>query len=118
MRVIIAGSRSITNIDDVKEAWANCNFDITEVVSGCARGVDLLGEAIARHLGVPIQRFPADWDRFGPSAGPIRNLMMARYADGLIAVWDGTSKGTKHIIRTMKRHNKPVYIHIVKEIKV
>ena len=44
------------------------------------------------------QRYPADWEQYGPRAGYIRNSEMAKVATHLIAFWDGRSKGTKHMI--------------------
>lgn len=98
MRVIIAGSRGITDYNLVKFAIKRSGFDITEVVSGTARGVDSLGEKWAQEFGKSVKQFPAEWDTYGRGAGYIRNEEMARYADALIAIWDGTSKGTKHMI--------------------
>lgn len=112
MKVIIAGSRSITNYELVKQAILNCPFKITEIVSGCAKGVDTLGEVVALELKIPVMKFPADWDKHGRAAGPIRNERMGDYADALIAVHNN-SKGTQHMIRYMKRLKKRVYEVIV-----
>jgi len=68
------------------------------VVSGTARGADKWGERYARRFNYIITKFPADWNKYGKSAGYIRNKQMAEYADHLIAFWDGESKGTKHMI--------------------
>jgi Protein of unknown function (DUF2493). len=75
-------------------------WPVDEVVSGTARGADTAGEAWAEHHGVPVERFPADWDEHGKSAGPIRNQEMADYADAVVAIWDGKSSGTHNMIRT------------------
>ena len=113
MKTIIAGSRGITDLQVVVNAAMNAyeetDIRITSVVSGAARGVDRLGEQFA--LGVPIKRFPALWKQHGKSAGFIRNHQMAQYADALIAVWDGESRGTKNMIDQMKRLDKPVYVY-------
>lgn len=114
-RVIIAGSRHIANIDAIVDAVNESSFTVIEVVSGCAKGVDTLGEEWARQFGCSIKRFHADWKNINSSdaliginsyrkynvfAGYQRNEKMAEYADALIAVWDGKSNGTKHIIKT------------------
>ena len=117
MKTIIAGSRSITDFSIVEEVveksgWKN---KITEVVSGCARGVDKLGEMWARNHGIPVKRFPADWDKHGRSAGYRRNIDMAKYGDALVAVWRSNSKGTANMVNTMKRLDKPIYIHYVQD---
>lgn len=71
---------------------------IEEIVSGTANGVDKLGENWAMYRRIPVKKFPANWNMYGKSAGYRRNLEMAGYADALVAVWDGESKGTKHMI--------------------
>lgn len=111
MKVIVAGSRDGFVAKNVFEAIEESEFLITEVVSGTARGVDKEGEYYARIFNLPVARFPADWDKHGKIAGFIRNKVMAEYADALVAVWDGQSKGTKHMIDTMKALNKPIYIY-------
>ena len=116
MKCIIAGSRSIEDYDEVWKAFENCPFadEITEVVSGCAKGVDTLGERVAFAKGIPVAKFPADWKRFGKRAGPIRNEQMGDYADCAIIVWDGISTGSNHMRRYMESLNKQVYVRIVK----
>lgn len=110
MKVIVAGSRGITKQAVVDFALGQFPQRITEVISGTARGVDILGEQWARKMCIPVKRFPADWDRYGKSAGYRRNEQMAAYADALVAVWDGESRGTKHMIDIMKRAGKMVVV--------
>ncbi len=98
MRTIIAGSRSITEYKHVLKAVAESGINITQVVSGTAKGVDLLGEKFAQEHGISVVRFPADWNKYGNRAGYLRNMEMAGNADALIAVYDGTSRGTQHMI--------------------
>jgi hypothetical protein len=100
MKVIIAGSRNFNDYNLLKTSCDNLltQFTNIEIVSGTARGADKLGERYAREKGYDIKQFPANWDKHGKSAGYIRNDEMAQYADMLIAFWDGTSKGTKHMI--------------------
>ena len=114
MKVIIAGSRDVTALYLVEDASLMSKFDITEVVSGGARGVDRLGEIFAEKNGLPVKVFPADWTKFGKSAGHRRNREMAQYADALVAVWDGVSPGTKGMILEMKKLKKLVFIGLVK----
>lgn len=111
MKTIIAGSRSITSIKTVRKAIDASNLTVTEVVSGGARGVDSLGEKWASHNHIPVKRFIADWNRHGRSAGPIRNRQMADYADALIAIWDGESRGTKNMIGQAAAKGLVVYVH-------
>ncbi len=113
MKVIIAGSRSITDPVQVAQAIKESGFEVTEVVSGTARGVDTLGELWAEAASVPVVRFPADWNQYGRGAGYRRNAQMAEYADALVAVWDGQSRGTNHMIEQMESRRKPVFVATV-----
>ena len=113
MKVIIAGSRSVTSQSTVFEILNMVNIDVTEVVSGTASGVDKIGEEWATQHGIAIKEFPADWDKFGKRAGYIRNEQMAEYADALIAVWDGVSPGTKHMIDIARNKDLSVYVIMV-----
>ena len=118
MKVIIAGSRYLPiSTVSVKQAVAISGWrdKISEIVSGGARGVDGAGEWWAEYRRIPVKRFPADWARHGKAAGPIRNREMAEYADALIAVWDGKSKGTANMILEMHRLGKPVFVWRVNE---
>jgi len=110
MKVIIAGSRSITSYRLAEEAVAASGFEITEVVSGTARGVDRLGELWAARHGVPVTRFPADWGAYGKQAGFVRNADMAEYADALVALWDGGSRGTQHMINLARGAGLKVHV--------
>ncbi|KKL16418.1 hypothetical protein LCGC14_2495760 [marine sediment metagenome] len=131
MKVIIAGSRQIMNYQLVSAVISNTlskyNIQITEIVSGCAGGVDTLGEQWALEHGVKVEPFPALWDditvpnalirtnKFGKQynarAGFQRNEKMAQYGDVLIAVWDGESRGTRDMIKAAKSKNLAVYVY-------
>jgi len=112
MRVIIAGGRSFK---DYNRLCSVCDYMLQnqtdiEIVSGTAMGADKLGEQYAQERGHKIARFPAEWDKYGKSAGFKRNEEMAEYADALIAFWDGNSKGTKHMIDLAEKHNLKIKI--------
>ena len=98
MKTIIAGSRTIDNMDMLVKAVQESNFNISSVISGMARGVDSLAVQYADERKIPLVKMPAMWDLHGKSAGYKRNQQMANVADALIALWDGTSRGTKHMI--------------------
>lgn len=111
MRVIVAGSRTINDYDLVANSIAESSYDLTMIVSGAARGVDQLGEQWAQEHNVTIKQFPAKWYLHSRAAGPIRNRDMANFADALIAIWDGKSRGTLNMITQMRALGKPVFIH-------
>lgn len=109
MKYIIAGGRDFNNFEVLKNVCDNFD-DITEIVCGCARGADTLGEDYGRAKKILIKYFPADWDYYGQAAGFIRNIEMADYADCAICFWDGKSKGTKHMIDTARRKGLPYWV--------
>jgi hypothetical protein len=113
LRVIIAGSRDITDRDIVTLAMSNCGWKPTVILSGMAKGADALGEWWASTRGITVQQYPADWDGLGKKAGFVRNTTMAENADALVALWDGESKGTKHMIEEAYRKGIAVYIEHV-----
>jgi hypothetical protein len=112
MKVIIAGSRTITDMREVTAAIAASGFDITEVVCGGARGVDALGWEWAWRNCIPRKEFPALWERYGKSAGYKRNVQMAEYAEALIAITTG-SRGTQHMIDIATARGLKVFVRRV-----
>ena len=118
MKIIIAGSRGFSDFDLLKRYIDSFIFsthdpDIASlhaIVSGTAPGADRLGEKYAKQRGFLCHKRPADWDKYGKSAGLIRNAHMANYADIAIVFWDGKSKGSKHMIITMRALNKPCFV--------
>ncbi len=117
MKTIIAGSRSIWDDVSCFILIEQHRDTITEVVSGNAQGPDRYGERWAWSRNVPIYRFIPDWRLHGKAAGIIRNKRMGDYADQLIALWDGESKGTDHMISYMNQLNKPVHLYVVVNTK-
>lgn len=113
MKTIIAGSRSIQNIHFLIEAIESIDWQITEIVSGKARGVDHLGELWANFMNIPVKEFPAEWKKYGKSAGYKRNSQMADYADALIAIWDGESSGTDHMIKLARKKELKIFVKII-----
>jgi hypothetical protein len=135
LRIIIAGSRDFNDyallrketLRIIKESIGKINRENVTIVSGAAKGADTLGERFAREFGLSLQKFPAQWNKYGNSAGYRRNEQMADFAKAkneenaenvhgmLIAFWDGKSPGTKHMIELAK--NKKLDVYVVKYIE-
>ena len=114
MRVVIAGSRGISNYKLLQLCIEMADIYIDEVVSGNANGVDRMGEKWAEENNAIIKQFIPDWDTHGKSAGPIRNVEMAEYCHAAIIIWDGSSKGTFNMIDNIRRLKKPLFLTSVK----
>lgn len=121
-KVIVAGSRDFDDYDKLaltlNRVLENKVSEGIEIVSGTARGADRLGEIYADNKRYSVAHFPADWDLHGKKAGFMRNEDMAKYADALVAFWDGWSKGTKHMIELAKKHKLKIVVmnYITNEI--
>lgn len=111
-KVIIAGSRTFNDYGYLSKVCAlllrNCKNIV--VISGGANGADKLAEKYAKENGYPVEKFIANWNERGRSAGYYRNLEMAKNADALIAFWDGKSKGTKMMIDIANEYNLKIRV--------
>lgn len=126
MRVCIAGSRGLTLSPD--EVWdlaigqgflAYCQeqgrcwsdeLGALTILHGGARGIDTAAGQAAVARGLPVEVYEANWMRFGKAGGHMRNIEMAAVADAVIAIWDGSSPGTKDMISFSRSIGKPVYV--------
>jgi len=113
LKVIIAGGRDFTDVQFGLNEFLIFSNEITQeiglvepfarVISGGARGADLVGERIASMCHLPVDRFIPNWDTLGKRAGFVRNAEMADHADALLAFWDNKSKGTAHMIKIARQ---------------
>jgi hypothetical protein len=105
-RIIVAGSRSFNDmnlmIEKLDKILSSFNGEV-EIVSGGAKGADLLGEAYAALKGHDLMVFEANWELHGKSAGYKRNEEMAKYATHCVTFWDGNSRGTRHMQNIAER---------------
>jgi len=104
----IVGSREFNDL--VRLTKFMMQFKPKVIISGGARGADYLAKIYAQNQGIDYKEFPAEWDKYGRSAGYRRNIDIVENSDIIIAFWDGTSKGTKHTIDIAREKNKPLYI--------
>lgn len=132
MTVIVAGSREIgpaqipeilrrpftpreiTDIVTVLDAVEESALEVTEVISGCAPGVDTA--VLMKPWACPVRKMPANWTKFGNSAGVLRNVDMAAAAGpqgGLVAVWNGESRGTRNMISIARARKMKIFVQIL-----
>lgn len=101
VRLCISGSRDFVNLHLVEQVLA-CLPPDTVIIHGGARGVDMVADRAARKLGLAVEVFPAEWNKYGRAAGMIRNREMLKRADKLIAFWNGKSPGTRGAVEIAK----------------
>lgn len=83
---------------------------IVEICSGEAPGVDTLAKRWAVEKDIPYQPFPADWNKHGKSAGPIRNRQICNRMTHMVALPKGESRGTRNSIKIAHEMRKTCYI--------
>jgi predicted Rossmann fold nucleotide-binding protein DprA/Smf involved in DNA uptake len=124
MKVGVIGSRIFDNYEKMKEVLSL--YNITEIISGGARGADKLAETYAKENNIPITIFNANWkdishpnarikynawgEKFDANAGLRRNKVIVNNSDIIIAFWDNVSKGTKDSVTYANKVNKEVVV--------
>ena len=108
MKVAVIGSRTFNDYELLRQTLSK--IEITLVVSGGAKGADSLGEEYANANNIPTKIFLPDWDKYGKSAGMLRNSDIINEAEIIVAFWDGESKGCKDAIAKANKLNKKVLI--------
>ena len=107
MKVAVIGSRDLT----VQDLGTYLPRDMTEIVSGGARGIDACTREYALRSGMKLAEFLPDYQKYGRSAPLRRNLEIVSYADEVIAFWDGQSHGTRFVIEACKKQGKKVTVY-------
>ena len=118
MRIVVAGSREYKDYDVVKGFIDTCICELQNhkeiiILSGGARGADMLGLRYAAENNLKTQMYRADWKRYGRAAGPKRNEQMAKECDVVICFWDGKSHGTKSMLDYAQKYNRKVYVKYI-----
>lgn len=80
------------------------------IVSGGAEGADILGGQYANERKIPLMVHLPNWNEFGKSAGMVRNTIIVKQSDIVIAFWDGKSKGTKDSMTKAKVYGKQLFV--------
>ena len=109
MKVAVVGSRNL----EVKNLGDYLPAEVTEIVSGGAKGVDTSAREYAKEHGIKLTEFLPEYSRYKRGAPLKRNIQIVEYADMVLAFWDGQSRGTKYVIDYCKEHEIPLKIYTV-----
>lgn len=103
MRLLVCGSRHFNDYNKLKEVLDA--YSITSIVHGAARGADTLAGRYGKETNKPVSSYPAEWDKHGRSAGPIRNRRMLQEGlpEMVIAFRGPNSRGTQNMIDQAKK---------------
>jgi len=122
MHLIVTGSRNLNNYTEFQMAMRLSEYwkeDIKCIYTGDASGADKFAQQYAELFSIPHKKFVADWDTNGRAAGPIRNGEMVNYVKGLgencalLALWDGSSRGTYDCLSKAFKVEIPIYVHMI-----
>ncbi len=87
MKIIITGPRDLWPWETVREEFEGLPAGTTIVHGACPTGVDKVADTTAKALGLTVVPYPAEWKVYGPSAGPVRNEVMAVEQRDADACW-------------------------------
>jgi len=115
MKLGIVGSRTVTDYAKLVSIMAliSPQGDLDLIVSGGAAGADTLAELYANDHHIPIKVIKPDWNKYGKQAGFMRNGDIVVASDIILALWDGSSRGTKDTLdkaHRMKRTTIIIYM--------
>jgi len=114
-KIVVAGGREFSDYELLKAKMdslikAKSLTHEVIIISGTAKGADMLGERYADDHKLNIMKFPAQWELHGKSAGYKRNVQMSTVADAVVVFWDGKSKGSKHMVDISKAAGLPLRV--------
>ena len=108
MKIAVIGSRNLK----VKNLGQYLPQDVTEIVSGGAKGIDTCAREYAQNNNIKLTEFLPEYEKYGKSAPLKRNITIIEYADLVLAFWDGASHGTKYVIDHCKRRGIPIKVFV------
>lgn len=108
-RVLVCGGRDYDDAQSLAMVLDAAHYanPIECLIHGAARGADTLAADWALSHDVLCKAYPADWDRHGRAAGPIRNTRMLLELPHLVIAFPG-GKGTADMIRQAEAAKVPV----------
>lgn len=114
-KLLVCGSHSIQNPQWVKDQievywyWNLAGYEDLIMIEGAAKGIDTIAKEYAQENDWKIEEYPANWS-IGKQAGILRNIKMYENTDEILILWDGNSRGTRHMIELCEKGNKPYTI--------
>ena len=121
-RIIICGGRHFSDQERLETVMSSLmeendlSSEDIEIVSGHCAGADILGELWAKNHSSKCTVFPAEWNKYGRAAGPIRNTKMIEYAEGakipiVVAFVNERTKGTWDTVHKAQKKNIMVVLN-------
>lgn len=117
MRVLVCGGREFDDwrklsreLGDTLDHNHKTGYNDNVIIQGGAKGADFLARVWAKWMGIECVEFPADWKRYGPSAGHRRNSQMLHEGlPDLVVAFPG-GRGTQNMINQAKQFGVKVKV--------
>lgn len=112
MRILVCGGRDYEDYDTLKTVLSSLQVTkghFTAIIHGDAKGADKLAGRYAEMHNIPVARFPADWERHGKKAGPLRNKQMLAVGKPDLVVAFAGGKGTADMIHQSKKAGVEIF---------
>ena len=110
MKILVCGGREFSDNEFVFKMLDPYKPVITQLIEGGARGADALAATWAKTNKIDVRTFPADWDKHGKRAGPLRNIQMLEEGKPDLVVAFPGGKGTTHMVNEARKANVPVIV--------
>ncbi len=112
MRVLLCGSRRWTDVERIRAVLGNLPKDAV-IVHGGAAGAEAIADREARALGLQVEVFSPDTERFGRRAAMLRDReMLAGGVERVIAFrMNGISVDTDRVLLLAVRAGVDVTVH-------
>jgi len=112
MKLAIIGSRTFTDFELAERVFVSFfpQGRVSLIVSGGAKGADLIGRELSKKHSIELLEFLPDWQGLGKVAGFVRNRKIVEASDMILAFHDGKSRGTQNSLDIAKELRKPSII--------
>ncbi len=109
MKLAVTGSKEFTDYSQLKSVLDSIS-GISVIISGGAPGTDTLARKYAYQHNIKFLEFPPDFKKNGNEAKQIRDKLIVKHSEKIIAFWDGKCKGTKYTMDYAGQQSKPVKV--------
>ena len=107
-RLLITGGRDFTDAAVIEKALMDIEQRPDVIIHGDAAGADRVAGQVAAKWGIEVWKFPANWARYGKSAGPRRNYQMIQEGRPTHVLAFPGGAGTANMVKQASKAGLPI----------